>query len=192
LPINDDSSVIILRIARTTVEGYFSILEDTLLLWRLPAFENRQRVRERAHPKLYWIDSGVVRSLKGAYGPLIHEERGSILEGWVANLLRAQISYDDAPVELSYLPAYGSFSEVDFILRRQDELVAIKVKNSGQVHSRSLKGLRSLRELSGVQRRILVCGITRPERTDDGIELMPITAFARESSPSHLFGEGKI
>src|SRR5579875_356961 len=40
--------------ARTTVEGYLKILQDTLLATLLPAFEPRLRVRERRHPKLYW------------------------------------------------------------------------------------------------------------------------------------------
>jgi len=44
--------------ARTTVAAYLEILEDTLLAFRLPAYEIRLRVRERRHPKLYWADPG--------------------------------------------------------------------------------------------------------------------------------------
>ena len=50
--------------ARTTVQGYLDILEDTLLTVRLPAYEAKLRVRERRHPKLYWIDPGLVRAVK--------------------------------------------------------------------------------------------------------------------------------
>lgn len=50
--------------ARTTVEGYLGILQDTLFVTILPAFEARLRVRERRHPKLYWVDPGVVRAAK--------------------------------------------------------------------------------------------------------------------------------
>lgn len=42
--------------ARTTVQGYLEILQDTLLATLVPAFEPRLRVRERQHPKLYWVD----------------------------------------------------------------------------------------------------------------------------------------
>jgi uncharacterized protein len=38
-------------VARTTVEGYLGVLEDTLLARRLPAHEARLRVRERKHPQ---------------------------------------------------------------------------------------------------------------------------------------------
>lgn len=46
--------------ARKTVEGYLEIFQDTLLATLLPAFEPRLRVRERRHPKLYWVDPGLV------------------------------------------------------------------------------------------------------------------------------------
>jgi predicted AAA+ superfamily ATPase len=36
-------------------------VEDALLAFRLPAFEARMRVRERRHPKLYWVDAGLGR-----------------------------------------------------------------------------------------------------------------------------------
>lgn len=176
-------------IARTTVEGYISVLEDTLLSWRLPAYEATPRVRERAHPKLYWVDGGVVRTLKGSRGPIVPEERGALLEGWVANILRAALSYEAASVELSYLPPHGAFGEVDFILRRDDKIVALEVKASAAVDSRSLKGLRSIQKLPGLSRRILLCGVNRPEQTDDGIDILPLEQFGRNPNSSALFGD---
>ena len=47
-------------IARTTVVGYLEILEETLLCFRLPAFEAKMRVRERKLFKWYWCDPGLV------------------------------------------------------------------------------------------------------------------------------------
>ncbi len=42
--------------SRTTIDGYLGLLEDTLVATRLPALEQKLRVRERKHPKLYgWI-----------------------------------------------------------------------------------------------------------------------------------------
>ena len=75
--------------ARTTVEGYIDILQDTLLATILPGFEARLRVRERQHPKLYWVDSGVVRAAKRQLGAVGAEERGALLEGWMLTVLRA-------------------------------------------------------------------------------------------------------
>ena len=44
------------EVSRTTLAGYVEILEDTLVAFRLPAYDPKLRVRERKHPKLYWID----------------------------------------------------------------------------------------------------------------------------------------
>ena len=75
--------------ARTTVEGYLGILQDTLVATLLPAFEAKLRVRERQHPKLYWVDPGLARAAKQQLGPVAAEERGPLLEGLVLTILRA-------------------------------------------------------------------------------------------------------
>ena len=76
-------------VARTTVQGYPDILEDTLHAFRLHAFQPRLRARERRHPKLYWVDPGLVHAVKRLHGPIAPEERGALFEGWVLHLLRA-------------------------------------------------------------------------------------------------------
>jgi predicted AAA+ superfamily ATPase len=58
-------------LARTTVNAYVDLLEDTLPAFRVPAFEARLRVRERRHPKLYWIDPGLVRAVKKQEGSFV-------------------------------------------------------------------------------------------------------------------------
>jgi len=50
--------------SRTTVAGYVDILEDTLLAFRLLAYESRLRVREKKHPKLYWVNEAIVQANK--------------------------------------------------------------------------------------------------------------------------------
>ncbi len=83
-------------VARTTVSGYIQVLEDTLMTWRLSAFEPKLRVRERRGPKLYWVDPGVVRAMRRHLGPVGPEERGPLFEGWILGLLRAY--RDDGPL----------------------------------------------------------------------------------------------
>jgi hypothetical protein len=46
-------------------------------------------VRERQHPKVYWVDCGVVRAAKRQLGAVGAEERGPLLEGWILTALRA-------------------------------------------------------------------------------------------------------
>lgn len=165
-------------VARTTVEGYIQILEDTLLARRLPAYTARLRVRERKHPKLYWVDPGVARAAKTAYGPLVPDERGALLEGFIHTLLVTYMAERDLAQEISYWsPAGSRATEVDFLLRRGTDYCALEIKASARVQSQHLTGLRAIAPLSGLRRRVLVHQGERPGRTEDGIELWPMTTL---------------
>ena len=174
-------------VARTTVQGYLDILEDTLLAYRLPAFQPRLRVRERRHPKLYWIDPGLVRAVKKLHGPIAPEERGALLEGWVLHLLRAHGEQGGLFDELHYwAPHPANRTEVDFLLRRDSELVAIEVKSQPRYHTGMLPGLRAIAALPGVTRRVLAYGGKRSFRTGDGIDVWSIARL------QHALAEGSL
>lgn len=174
--------------ARTTVEGYLEILEDTLLAFRLPAFEAKLRVRERRHPKLYWADAGLPRAMKRQLGPPTAEERGPLFEGWVAGLLRSYRDYRDAFEDWGYWAAgKGSGVEVDFVLRRGRDLVALEVRAGEKVFEADLRGLRAIAELPHVRRRLVVFRGERRQKTADGIEILPVAAFLAELERGALF-----
>ena len=161
-------------IARSTVNGYLEILSDTLLTTQLPAFEARLRVRERRRPKLYWADPGIVRAVKRQLGPVAAEERGPLLEGWVLGNLRAHNEprhlYDD----IGYWAATESSTEVDFVLTRDREHLAIEVKAAERYNTAMLRGLRAIADLPGLVRRILTYRGRHSFRTEDGIDVWTI------------------
>ena len=164
--------------ARTTVEGYLDILEDTLLVHRLSACDAGLRVRERKQPKLYWVDPGVVRAVKRQLGELSAEERGPLFECWVATTLRAHAVCGQLYDEMSYWAPHQSAVEVDFLLRRGREFLAIEAKATDRYHTGLLKGLRAIEALSGLARRVLVYTGSRSFRSADGIEIWPARRFA--------------
>ncbi len=165
-------------VARTTVDGFFQILEDTLLGFRLPAHLPGLRVREKKKPKFYLIDPGLVRGIKRQRGTVAPEERGHLFEGFIAQLLRAHDDYQGLYDSLAYWsPAEAKQTEVDFVLTRGREVIAIEAKSAPRVSSRDLAGLRAIGEDPAVRRRILV--YTGPDlRTRDGIEIWPFDHFA--------------
>ena len=160
--------------SRTTIEGYVGILEDTLLASRLPAFESRLRARERRHPKLYWVDPGLVRAAKRQLGPLSVEERGPLFEGLVLTMLRAHnlngALYDDIAY---WSPAQAGATEVDFVMRRGREYLALEVKHQSRTGPELLTGLRAIADLPQLTRRIAVYRGRQTLRTDDGIDVWP-------------------
>ena len=161
-------------IARSTVNGYLEILDDTLLTTQLPAFEARLRVRERRRSKLYWADPGVVRAVKRQLGPVTAEERGPLLEGWVLGNLRAHNESRHLYDDIGYWAATESPTEVDFILTRDREHLAIEVKAAERYNTTMLKGLRAIADLPGLARRILTYRGRHSFRTEDGIDIWTI------------------
>ena len=117
-------------VARPTIQGYFEVLNDTLLGHWLPAWRPRAKVKEVQHPKFYLFDPGVVRALsRRLREPLEAAERGMLLETLVFHELRAQIAYSDCGGELSYYRT-PSGTEVDFVWTRASHAVGIEVKAS--------------------------------------------------------------
>jgi len=159
---------------RNTIAGYIEVLEDTLLAYRLPAYLPKLKVKEQQHPKLYFIDAGIVRGIKKQLGPLTIEEKGALFEGWVCNLLRALISYNDLADELYYWAPADSKTEVDFLLVKGHSKVAIEAKCSENLDHEDFKGLRAIKDLKGLRRRIIVYGGRTKRISEDAIEILPV------------------
>lgn len=180
-------------VSRQTARVWYAVLVDTLLGRWLPAWRKRPKRRAVRTPKFYFSDVGVVNrlALRGALQPG-SDLFGKAFENWVHHELAAWLDYTGSSERLAYWKLAGG-AEVDFIVG--DMRVAIEARAVRVVRSRHLKGLRSLVEdHPEVESRLVVCLESRPLTTDDGIEVLPATEFARRlwagdvlsrSSPSH-------
>ncbi len=177
------------KVARTTVEGYLQILEDTLMVFSLPGYAPRLRVKERRRAKLYWIDPGIVCGLLRHWTPPQEAFRGSLFEGLVATVLKATQAYDRRFCDdLTYwAPGEASATEVDFLLRRGDEFVAIECKSGRTVRPDWTRGLRAIAGLAGLRRSLVVCPGGRRMKTAEGFDLLPFPDFIEELQAGTLF-----
>ncbi len=135
------------QVKRKTVDNYLAVLEDLLLSFRVPVFSRRAKRNLISHPRFYYFDSGVFRSLRPT-GPLDnpHEIDGAGLEGLVAQHLRAWIAYSSDKHCNLYYWRTKSGVEVDFILYGEGTFWAIEVKNSTRINSKTLRGLTAFQE----------------------------------------------
>jgi predicted AAA+ superfamily ATPase len=134
------------QIARKTVDGYLSILDDLLLSFRLNVFRRKAQRALSDHSKFYFFDVGVFNSLRPQN--LFDKEselEGSSLEGLVAQHLKA---WQEAQIENTGLHFWRTASklEVDFIVSNKNCFLAIEVKNGSTIHPSDLKGLEAFRE----------------------------------------------
>jgi predicted AAA+ superfamily ATPase len=137
-------------------------------------------------PKFYFADVGMVNRLsrRGTLQPG-SELYGKAFENWVLHELVAYNAYADADAVISYwrLP---SGIEVDFIVN--DMQLAIEAKSSSRITNDHLRGLRNVAQDHGeVKRRLVVCLEQKARRTDDGIEILPVSTFVRSLSQGELF-----
>ncbi|MCX7978560.1 MAG: ATP-binding protein [Bdellovibrionaceae bacterium] len=169
------------EVQRATVQGFFEILEDTLLARRLPAFQSRLRAREKAHPKFYWCDPGIVRASRKNLGPLTAEEVGPLYEGLILMLLDFQKeTYREIDEIYYWSPAEAKATEVDFLVKKNNEYTAIEVKSSTKIRPDFLKGLKAIGELKGLKRKILVYMGEQDLVLEDGIEVLSFRSFFQE------------
>jgi len=134
------------EVERKTVEGYISILEDLLLAFRLPIFSKRAKRAAISHPKFYYFDTGLFRSLRPS-GPLDRPEEieGSALKGLVAQHLIAWNLYRGERNKL-YFWRTPSGTEVDFVVYGEEVFWAVEVKNTSNIRNEDLKSLRAFKE----------------------------------------------
>jgi predicted AAA+ superfamily ATPase len=105
----------IVGLSRPTLLQYLEFLEKTYVIYRLPAYSGSPDRVTALSKKLYFYDNGIATTLAKV-------SDGALFENAVFNQLRA---YGD----LAYLTK-GSQHEVDFILTRGAERVALETKLS--------------------------------------------------------------
>lgn len=166
-------------IERKVVENYFSILEDLLIARRIPVFSKRTKRRTAIHPKFYFFDTGVFRTLR-PMGPLDSPEEagGPALETLVLQELLALNDYLDLGYSFYYWRTSGDV-EVDLILYGNSGLLAVEIKRGSRMNETMFKGLRLFKKDYPEARCIFVYGGDKKQWFDD-IEAIPVTDFLRD------------
>ena len=165
-------------VSSKSVKEYFSILEETMLGYHIPAYSKVMRRKLVAAPKFYFFDVGIPNYLMKRI-PLKSgsSEYGHALEHLICQELKAYLSYRGIDKNLSYWRTSDHRYEVDFIVG--DAEVAIEVKSSETVDSSETRGLRAFSEEHPSARLIIVSMEQRPRRHKD-IEIWPAREFLRK------------
>ena len=173
-----------------TVKEYFSILEETLVGFMLPAYTKVRQRRVIKAPKFYYFDVGIVNYLTHR-GNLLpgSADFGHAFEHFIVQELVAYVDYRQKHVVLSYWRT-ASGIEVDVVVSDEyssDILFAIEIKSSEEIQNRHLKGLRSFRD-EYPDTKLIVVGLDKISRaTEDGISVLYATDFLKALWDGELF-----
>jgi len=165
-----------------TVRNYLEILEEFLLIQRLPSYRKTHKSREIQSPKFYFSDVGVVNFL-AKRGELLtggSSDFSKAFENWVFHELSTYLAYNNPLMRntnrLSYWCEYNG-PEVDFLV---GDWLAIEVKSSENIRDSHLKGLHALRKkYPSFETLVVVSRVPRALKRDDGILVLPYMDFAK-------------
>lgn len=174
------------EIPKETIRRFFTILEDTLLVHRIPPFrpsQSKRRVSQR--DRFVFFDVGVRNALLGIHrNAFTPTELGNLFEQWI--ILQCLTFIRTHHKEWRY-SAYRTESgaEVDFVLELNKKFIAIECKFGRNVTESQLTGLRSFAEVTQkpVERLVVYRG-ERKERFADGTIAMPYQEFLRDFLPA--------
>lgn len=177
-------------VSAVTVKEYFSILEETLVGFMLPAYTKVRQRRVIKAPKFYYFDVGIVNYLTHRVNLLPGSaDFGHAFEHFIVQELVAYVDYRQKHVVLSYWRT-ASGIEVDVVVSDEyssDILFAIEIKSSEEIQNRHLKGLRSFRD-EYPDTKLIVVGFDKISRaTEDGISVLYATDFLKALWDGELF-----
>lgn len=140
-----------LNLSRVTVDRYLDLLEQTFVIFKLPAFSTNPRKEIAKSAKIYFWDTGVRNALLNELNvnPL-RSDIGSLWENWVV----AEIAKENIQMEARkslYFWRSRAGSEVDLVIKDGQRIKAFEIKWSA--HRR--RGIRAFRDSYGVDVKFL-------------------------------------
>lgn len=154
------------------VSHYFDILGDLLIARQIPVFSRHAKRRLILHPKFYFFDVGVYRTLKPK-GPLdlVSEEDGIALESLFLQELLAINDYRNYQYDIYYWKT-SNHQEVDFVLYGRHGLLAFEIKRSSRFDHKDLRSLKLFLQDYPSAKGYFIYGGTETLYIDD-IQIIP-------------------
>lgn len=117
-----------LNMSRATIERYLELLEQTFVIFRLPAFSTNPRKEIAKSQKIYFWDTGVRNALLNEFSlnPL-RSDIGALWENWIISEL-AKINLLNDQRQNFYFWRSRAGSEVDLIIKENEKLFAYEIK----------------------------------------------------------------
>ncbi len=127
-------------VSAKAVKEYFSILEDTLIGYMIPAYTQTVKRKVVQAPKFYFFDVGVYNYLmrRTSLAPG-SAEYGHCFEHFVIQELQAYIGYTHNRKKLSYWRTYNG-KEIDALIG--DAEIGIEIKSTEEVQNKHLTNFK--------------------------------------------------
>ena len=171
------------NISPATVRDYYSVLQDMLLGFMVPAYKKTPGRKTVSKAKFFFFDIGLVHVLCEVKSLNKHSDfYGRSFEHFIASEIRAYLSYFRKDDTLCYWQSrYGQ--EVDFII---GDHTALEVKASQKASKRDIKSLRTLKGYTRFKKLLLISQDEREARFD-GIQTRHWKSFLTDLWSHKIF-----
>jgi predicted AAA+ superfamily ATPase len=150
--VNHSSFGSALGLSSITAGKYVAILERLFLVRTLLPWSNNRLSRLVRTPKLHFVDTGLLASLRDDSLESLRRDRsrfGAVLESFVVSELSKLASWSDRRLSFSHYRTKDQ-DEVDVVIEdRRGRIVGLEVKASATVKSDDFRGLRQLEQAVG-------------------------------------------
>ena len=174
------------EIPKETLRRFYSLLEDTLVAFRVEAFRpktSKRRVSQRE--RFVFFDLGVRNALLGIHkGPLSPIEKGSLFEQWI---FLQMMTFNHANKKGWRISSFrtDTGAEVDWILDTGKRLIAIECKWGKNVSAHDWAGLKTFDQYATrpVKKYVVYTGLSAQQfaRTEIAV---PYREFLSDILPS--------
>lgn len=129
-----------LQMARPTVERYMDLLEQTFVIFRLPAFSTNPRKEIAKSRKVFFWDTGIRNALLNAFSTdEFRPDIGALWENWAIAEAAKRNALLGSPAQLFFWRTRAQ-SEVDLVVKQDDNLRACEIKWSvGRIAGRAFR-----------------------------------------------------
>jgi predicted AAA+ superfamily ATPase len=117
-----------LQMSRPTVERYLDLLEQTYVIFRLPAFSTNPRKEIAKSQKVFFWDTGIRNALLNQFATdELRPDIGSLWESWVIAEVAKRNAVLGFPAKLYFWRSRAQ-SEVDLVVQTSEGLRAFEIK----------------------------------------------------------------
>ena len=171
-------------VSAKTVKEYFSILEDTLVGYMVPAYTKAVKRKVSQSPKFYYFDVGVYNYLMNRTSlPQGTPEYGHAFEHFVVQEIRAYLGYTHNEKKLSYWHTYSN-KEIDVVIG--DAEFGIEIKSTDEIQPKHLGNFKDYYDEFPESRCIMVSR-DKLSRRNGNIEILYVFDFLKMLWSGQLF-----
>lgn len=128
-----------LKADQRTIKRYVEIFEQSFIIFRLYPYSKNKRDEISKSAKIYFFDMGIRNALIDDFSDLnARVDKGALFENFIISELIKQNSYAEKNYKFYYWRTKQG-SEIDVIMEKPGELLAVELKYKRQAVNRAFK-----------------------------------------------------